>query len=164
MAHSTAPSTSQYWRTSSHTKDSTSAKNFWEFNSFIVCGLSLITAIKDIRFFWKVKLYFMSTPRAFQKASSASHSISCASMAASRHSSHIAFNSKTSSQLRLSNVVFIFLFVRRWAFPHSLETLNHGLRKKSTPKTTFFYFFLPTHLASLVPSTPFFQKKRHFIQ
>ena len=105
----------------------------------------------------------MSTPRAFQKASSASHSISCASMAASRHSSHIAFNSKTSSQLRLSNVVFIFLFVRRWAFPHSLETLNHGLRKKSTPKTTFFYFFLPTHLASLVPSTPFFQKKRHFI-
>jgi len=105
----------------------------------------------------------MSTPRAFQKASSASHSISCASMAASRHSSHIAFNSKISSQLRLSNVVFIFLFVRRWAFPHSLETLNHGLRKKSTPKTTFFYFFLPTHLASLVPSTPFFQKKRHFV-
>ena len=83
----------------------------------------------------------MSTPRAFQKASSASHSISCASMAASRHSSHIAFNSKISSQLRLSNVVFIFLFVRRWAFPHSLETLNHELRKKSTPKTTFFIFF-----------------------
>ena len=92
-----------------------------------------------------------------------SASASCASTASFCHSSHIAFNSKISSQLRLSNVVFIFLFVRRWAFPHSLETLNHELRKKSTPKTTFFYFFLPTHLASLVPSTPFFQKKQHFI-
>ena len=92
----------------------------------------------------------MSTPSAFQNASSAcarrySASASCASMASFCHWSHIAFNSKISSQLRLSNVVFIFLFVRRWAFPHSLETLNHGLRKKSTPKTTFFYFFyLPT--------------------
>ena len=101
----------------------------------------------------------MSTPRAFQKASSASHSISCASMAASRHSSHIAFNSKTSSQLRLSNVVFIFLFVRRWAFPHSLETLNHGLRKKSTPKTTFFYFFFVRRIAHAVPTHPVFSKK-----
>ena len=101
----------------------------------------------------------MSTPRAFQKASSASHSISCASMAASRHSSHIAFNSKISSQLRLSNVVFIFLFVRRWAFPHSLETLNHGLRKKSTPKTTFFYFFFVRRIAHAVPTHPVFSKK-----
>ena len=69
-----------------------------------------------------------------------SASASCASTASFCHSSHIAFNSKTSSQLRLSNVVFIFLFVRRWAFPHSLETLNHELRKKSTPKTTFFTY------------------------
>ena len=109
----------------------------------------------------------MSTPRAFQNASSAcarrySASASCASMASLCHSSHIAFNSKISSQLRLSNVVFIFLFVRRWAFPHSLETLNHRLRKKSTPKTTFFYFFyLPTWQVPC-QHTPVFSKKMTF--
>ena len=86
-------------------------------------------------------------------------SASCALMASFCHSSHIAFNSKTSSQLRLSNVVFIFLFVRRWAFPHSLETLNHGLRKKSTPKTTFFYFFFMRRIAHAVPTHPVFSKK-----
>lgn len=106
----------------------------------------------------------MSTPRAFQNASSAyarihSASSSCALMASFCHSSHIAFNSKISSQLRLSNVVFIFLFVRRWAFPHSLETLNHGLRKKSTPKTTFFYFFFVRRIAHAVPTHPVFSKK-----
>ena len=89
-------------------------------------------------------------------------SASCASMASFCHSSHIAFNSKISSQLRLSNVVFIFLFVRRWAFPHSLETLNHRLRKKSTPKTTFFYFFyLPTWQVPC-QHTPVFSKKMTF--
>ena len=106
----------------------------------------------------------MSTPSAFQNASSAcarrySASASCASMASFCHWSHIAFNSKISSQLRLSNVVFIFLFVRRWAFPHSLETLNHGLRKKSTPKTTFFYFFFVRRRAHAVPTHPVFSKK-----